>query len=1512
VPITNDTVFEGATGETFSVNLASPTNATIADPLGAGTITDNDSAPTITSVDDPLDGGINSVTVAEGTSAVFTVALSNASSTDTIYPLVLSAGSALLTSDYTNALTFSAGVSLSGGNVTVPAGVTSFTVTVPTVNDAINEPSPETFTLSVGSVTGTGYINDNDGAPTLSVNDVTVNESAGTASFTVTLSAVSAQTITVAYNTTDGTATAGADYTSATGTLTFAPGTTSQTISVPITNDTVFEGATGETFSVNLASPTNATIADPLGAGTITDNDSAPTITSVDDPLDGGINSVTVAEGTSAVFTVALSNASSTDTIYPLVLSAGSALLTSDYTNALTFSAGVSLSGGNVTVPAGVTSFTVTVPTVNDAINEPSPETFTLAVGGVTGTGYINDNDGAPTLSVNDVTVNESAGTASFTVTLSAVSAQTITVAYNTTDGTATAGADYTSATGTLTFAPGTTAQTISVPITNDTVFEGATGETFSVNLLTPTNATIADPLGAGTITDNDTAPTITSVDDPLDGGINSVTVAEGTSAVFTVALSNASSTDTIYPLVLSAGSALLTSDYTNALTFSAGVSLSGGNVTVPAGVTSFTVTVPTVNDAINEPSPETFTLSVGSVTGTGYINDNDGAPSLSVNDVTVSESDGTASFTVTLSAVSAQTITVAYNTSNGTATAGADYTGATGTLTFAPGTTAQTISVPITNDTTAELSETFNVNLLTPTNATIADNQGVGTITDNDTPSISGARTSSVSEEGLTNGIVDTIGTTDTTNSVTNTGQFTVSNATGVTMAVPSGIYTAGGTTITWALTNGNQTLTGSAGAQTVMTVTIDNAGNYTTTLLAPIDHANNAAEDVRTIDIPITATNGVATAPTTLTVSVEDDAPSATNTASSVTLPNVNTNIQLILDVSGSMSTTDAGGGKTRLQLMKESVTQLLDSYDNLGEIRVNLVTFSTSAAQLGSIWVDIVTAKAIINGGTVNGTTYTGLVANGWTNYDAALTTAQTAFATSGKISGGQNITYFLSDGEPTRPTGSEGISPAEETVWTNFLDANDIKSFAFGMGTGASQANIDPIAYNGVTPVNIPGVVVSDITQLPPILRDSVVAATPGNVITSGGTSVGFGGDGSGNIETLTIDGSIYTFNPTDTPTVGGSVTVSGTNRGVFNTVTNTLTVTTLINGSFVVDLDTGDYTYTAAPTITSVQQENIAYTVRDRDGDPAAASLTITVNPPPVGPAVPINVLTVSSPAAVAEGANLVYTVNLGLMTSNTATTFALALGGGTASNSDYNAIPTAFSNGVTYNSGTGLITVPASVVSFTVTVATLNDNVIDGATAETLPLIVGGVTGTGRITDTDTPTLAGATNGNNTLTGDNNVNIIDGLGGNDTIDARGGNDLIRGGAGNDTMTGGSGTDTFVFQLADKGTAGTPAADVVTDIRAQAGDRLDLSDLLQGENHTTGIGNLLNYMSFEQVGGNVLVHVSSAGSLDAGRTNVTAVEDQTIQLNTTTLLQLGGTDDTSIITALLANGKLIVD
>jgi uncharacterized protein YegL len=606
--------------------------------------------------------------------------------------------------------------------------------------------------------------------------------------------------------------------------------------------------------------------------------------------------------------------------------------------------------------------------------------------------------------------------------------------------------------------------------------------------------------------------------------------------------------------------------------------------------------------------------------------------------------------------------------------------------------------------------------------NYTLTDGDGdVATATANITisgPAISASQTSSISEEGLAGGIADSLGTSDVTNSATSTAQFTVSGATSVTLGLPTVAYTSGGSAITWALSNGNQTLTGTAAGQTVMTVAIDNTGKYTTTLLKPIDHPVTTTEDVRIVPITVTASNGTASATSTLNVSVEDDSPFASNTTTSVTLPNVNTNIELILDVSGSMGTADAGGGKTRLQLMKESVGQLLDGYDNLGEIRVRIVTFSDTAAQQGGTWVDIATAKTIING----------LTANGATNYDAAIVTAQTAFNSSGKISGAQNVSYFLSDGQPN-PASSQ-IDPPEEATWTNFLATNDIKSFAFGMGTGATQGNLNPIAYNGLDNVDTNGVVVSDITQLPPVLRDSVVSPSLGNVVTGGLSGFGFGADGAGNIDTLTIDGTTYTYNPAG----AGAVTVSGTNRSVFETADNTLTINTLKGGKFVINLDSGDYNYTASPTISSQQQESVGFSVRDRDGDGATAQLTINVNPPPAAPPVAVNVITVSSPTQV-EGTSLSYSVSLSLMTSGT-TTFAYALGGGTAAATDYGT--PAFSNGVTLNAG--ILTVPSGVSSFTVTLPTTVDTVDE--TNETIPLTIGGVTGTGTITDNDGPGIS--------------------------------------------------------------------------------------------------------------------------------------------------------------------------
>jgi hypothetical protein len=111
--------------------------------------------------------------------------------------------------------------------------------------------------------------------------------------------------------------------------------------------------------------------------------------------------------------------------------------------------------------------------------------------------------------------------------------------------------------------------------------------------------------------------------------------------------------------------------------------------------------------------------------------------PSLSINDVSITEGDvGTKvlSFTVTLSAASGLTVTTNYATANGTATAPSDYTAIASTLlTFNPGDTSKTVSVTINGDVGFEPDETFFVNLSNPVNATISDNQGLGTIQNDD-----------------------------------------------------------------------------------------------------------------------------------------------------------------------------------------------------------------------------------------------------------------------------------------------------------------------------------------------------------------------------------------------------------------------------------------------------------------------------------------------------------------------------------------------------------------------------------------------------------------------------------------------------------------------------------------------------------------------------------------------------------------------------------------------------------
>ncbi len=911
VSIANDAVFEGS--ETFDVNLSGVVNATIADALGLGTIKDDGTGSGGVDNDTPTIS-VSSPTVTEGTDAfaVFTVSLSNASTTAVDLNLALADGTAT-GSDFGPGLE----VSTDGGttwttasSATMAAGSMSLLVRTPITNDALDE-AAETFTLTAtrtagtttnASASGIGTIIDDDPTPSFTINDVTVNEATGTATFTVTLSAASGQAVSVNYATSDGSALAGADYTGTSGTLNFATGVVSQTITVSILDDAIFENS--EDFLVTLSGPVNATIVDNLGIGTIKDDGTGTGGTDNDTPA-VSVSNPNVREGTDAfaVFTVSLSHPSTTPVDVSLALANGTA--TGGGTD---FGAGMEIStdggatwtsGASATFAAGTTDVLVRTPILNDALNE-GTENFTLAAtvtsgtttnASATGTATIADDDGPPTLSINDVTVNEAAGTMTFTVTMSQSSGLPVSVNYATASGTATAGADFTSTSGTLIFAPGVLTRTIVVPILNDTIFENS--ESFSVLLSAVVNGAIGDNTGIGTIKDDGTGAGGVDNDTPA-LSVSNVAVTEGTNpfAVFTVSLSNPSTTAVTASLALANVSALGGgTDYGASGATNLQVSTNGGTTwtnattaTIAAGSTSVLVRTPIVDDALDE-NAETFTLTAavtsgtatGSpVTGTATITDNDPTPSLVINDVTVNEAAGTMTFTVTLSAPSGLAASVNYTTSNGTATAGSDYTAVSGTLNFAPGTTTQTITVPILNDTIFEQSETFNVLLSGAVNATIADATGIGTIkddgtgtggTDNDKPALSVSNVTVL--EGTDNFAVFTVnlGNTSTT-PVTVSLALANGTATGADYGPAIQVSTDGGTTWT-----------------TTASATIA-AGSTSVLVRTPIvnDALDEAAE---TFTLIATRTAGTTTnASATGTATINDDDPTPTMTVNDVTV--------------------------------------------------------------------------------------------------------------------------------------------------------------------------------------------------------------------------------------------------------------------------------------------------------------------------------------------------------------------------------------------------------------------------------------------------------------------------------------------------------------------------------------------------------------------------------------------------------------------------------------------------
>ena len=771
---------------------------------------------------------------------------------------------------------------------------------------------------------------------------------------------------------------------------------------------------------------------------------------------------------------------------------------------------------------------------------------------------------------------------------------------------------------------------------------------------------------------------------------------------------------------------------------------------------------------------------------------------------------------------------------------------------------------------------------------------------------------------------------------------------------APPDGVFTSGGENVLWT-GSGTGTLTATAGGQTVATLSIDTSGNYTFDLLAPFDHVGDAGQEGLLelgFGVSVTAGTQTTSVPSALRINVEDDAPPAIP-AVTESVATLDSNVLIMLDVSGSMGTADGVGGDTRLESAIDSINRLLDSYEDLGAVQVRLVTFSSSASAQGSEWMTVDEVR----------TALASLTADGGTDYDAALSAAQTAFTDTGAISGAQNVAYFFSDG---RPNSGDEINPSEEAQWRDFLTANEINSFAVGIGSGIGTDAINPIAYDGQGARDTDAELVTDFAQLDDLLAGTVLTNFSGFLHASGDIGIGtlFGADG-GSVHSIVSEGTTYTYDPdTDSITASG-----GPDRSTFDAATDTLVITNSTGGVLSIDLGRGTYSYNAPGGVASADAgTTIDYTIIDGDGDTATSSLTIEVDR--------TNIQIDSGTFQGTDGADLLIgrpttqanqvtgSVAAGSTFSTGTDQFAFSFDSGLAgvyvtqisidlrAGPDTDAIFDTRGGGsfgpalgtltgidagdITFSPADGEPDSPVLTLDFAPGSFEIGDEVRFGVDTDFLSGDRGsdfasrGVTFTVTLSDGSTTTVTygsdgaggsvatatidvptdGVTvdgqGGDDILVGTDAADVLDGGAGRDQLHGEGGDDILVGGAGDDILTGGSGADTFIWNAGDAGSPGIPTTDMVTDFSLVEGDALDLRDLLQNEEVS---GDLTAYLNFEQDGADTVVHISSNGGFAGGYD--AAAEDQTIVLENVDLNALGANDQ-QIIDALLAGNNLITD
>ena len=439
---------------------------------------------------------------------MFTVTASDTSTSPVTVEFATANATAVAGSDYT----------ATSGTLTIEPNTLTASIAVPVLDDTLVEAN-ESFTVTLSgasgatieTATGTATIHDDDrdkALPRLRIGNVSVDEAPGaSAVFTVTASDTSTSPVTVEFATANATAVAGSDYTATSGTLTIEPNTLTASIAVPVLDDTLVEA--DESFTVTLSGASGATIETATGTATIHDDDRDKALPRL------RIGNVSVDEAPAR----ARCSPSPRAIRAPVPVTVRVCHRQRDRRRRLGLHRHQRYAHHRAQHPhrihrrAGARRHPVEA-------NESFIITLSNAVNATIlterGVGTIHDDDAdsehpprGPGLRIDDVTVDEDAENAVFTVRSSDGGGKRVTVRYATADRTARAGQDYRRRRGTLTFNPRQSIATIRVPVIDDDLVEQT--ETFAVILSDAIGTTILDREGIGRIQDDDIPPVTVS-----------------------------------------------------------------------------------------------------------------------------------------------------------------------------------------------------------------------------------------------------------------------------------------------------------------------------------------------------------------------------------------------------------------------------------------------------------------------------------------------------------------------------------------------------------------------------------------------------------------------------------------------------------------------------------------------------------------------------------------------------------------------------------------------------------------------------------------------------------------------------------------------------------------------------------------------------------------------------------------------------------------------------------------